>query len=286
MEEFDEHHKIIYMPTQIFTRNHLDVPVTTRTYDLLHAFAHTSNLFSWVNMSFPLSNYTISYQLIKKIGFWDTCADAIGEDFHTTLKTYWKTHGDMRTYPIYTPFNQVNIATGNGYWEDVKARFWQAERHAKGVADFPWCLKMLLNNPFTLKNLYIVFNVFETFAITALVPWVMISMNYQEHILYLYEKPSPLLYDQQSISYIFTFMSIFGTVAYLFFEFNKRRANRIIYKQENESILRMLEYPLLFMVIFFTMGIPSFVIAAFATLFGHQDYVVADKKIKRKEVSA
>lgn len=65
----------------------------------------------------------------------------------------------------------------------------------------------------------------------AIVPWIMISMNYQSHILYMYEKPSPHLYDEESISYIFTFMSIFGTAAYLFFEFNKRRANRIIYKQ-------------------------------------------------------
>ena len=33
------------------------------------------------------------------------------------------------------------------------------------------------------------------------------------------------------------------------------------------------------MVIFFAMGVPSFVIAAFATLLGHQEYVVADKKL-------
>ena len=146
-------------------------------------------------MSFPLSNYTLSYNLIKRIGFWDTCADAIGEDFHTTIKAYWKTQGDMKTCPIYTPFNQVNIATGNGYWEDCKARFWQAERHAKGVADAAWCMKMALNQPFRVKNLYVLFNVFETFLITAFVPWVMISMKYQEYILYKYEKPSPHLYD-------------------------------------------------------------------------------------------
>lgn len=125
-EDFEDHWKTIYMPNQIFTRNHLDVPIITRTYDILHAFAHNSNMLSFFNMSLPLSNYTISYNMIKRIGFWDTCADAIGEDFHTTLKAYWKTQGDMKTCPIYTPFNQVNIATGNGYWEDCKARFWQA----------------------------------------------------------------------------------------------------------------------------------------------------------------
>ena len=160
MESEGDYIKTIYQPNQIFTRNNLEVPVITRAFDIFHAFAHTSNLLSFFNMSFPLSNYSLSYNLIKKIGFWDTCADAIGEDFHTTLKSYWKTQGDMKTCPIYTPFNQVNIETGKGYWEDIKARFWQAERHAKGVADVAWCLKMLLNQPFKLKNLFVFYCVF------------------------------------------------------------------------------------------------------------------------------
>lgn len=87
----------------------------TRVYDTMHCVAHCSNLYSDIGFTFPLSNYTLSYNLIKKIGFWDTCADAIGEDFHTTQKAYWKTGGDIEVIPIYAPFNQVNIATGKGY---------------------------------------------------------------------------------------------------------------------------------------------------------------------------
>jgi hypothetical protein len=75
---------------------------------------------------FPISNYSISYSLIKRIGYWDTCADAIGEDFHTTQKAFWKTSGEAFNVPIYVPFNQVNVQTGAGYIEDIKARFWQA----------------------------------------------------------------------------------------------------------------------------------------------------------------
>ena len=92
---------------------------------MAHSAAHLGYLFSIFDFHFPLSNYSISYNLIKKIGFWDTCSDAIGEDMHTTLKAYWKTSGNIKTIPIYVPFNQVNILTGNGYWEDVKAKFWQ-----------------------------------------------------------------------------------------------------------------------------------------------------------------
>jgi hypothetical protein len=109
----------IYCPNQIYTRNHLDVPIFTRTYDQLHSCMHHSNMVSIFDASFPLSNYSLSFNLAKRIGFWDTCADAIGEDFHTTLKAYWKCHGDVESFPIYAAFNQVNIQTGNGYIADV-----------------------------------------------------------------------------------------------------------------------------------------------------------------------
>lgn len=57
--------------------------------------------------------------------------------------------------PIYVPFNQVNISTGNGYCADTKARFWQAERHAKGVSDVAYCFKQFFNSSFKWKNLLV-----------------------------------------------------------------------------------------------------------------------------------
>lgn len=67
----------------------------------------------------------------------------------------------------------------------------------------------------------------------ATIPWILISMNYQNKILYRFDKPSPELLSESSVSYIFTAMSFFGTVAYFLYEIIKRRANRVIYKQEN-----------------------------------------------------
>lgn len=52
---------------------------------------------------------------MKRIGFWDKCPDAIGEDFHMIQKAFWKTDGQVIAKPIYTAFNQLNIQTGNGY---------------------------------------------------------------------------------------------------------------------------------------------------------------------------
>lgn len=77
-EEYEDRHLRVYQPIQIFTRNNMDVPVVTRVYDIIHSFAHMSNLWSYYDMTYSLSNYTLSYNLAKRIGFWDTCADAIG----------------------------------------------------------------------------------------------------------------------------------------------------------------------------------------------------------------
>jgi hypothetical protein len=70
--------KTIFQPAQLFTRNHMDVPIISRTYDQSHSAIHFSNVSSFSNMAASLSNYTLSFNLIKRIGFWDTCADAIG----------------------------------------------------------------------------------------------------------------------------------------------------------------------------------------------------------------
>ena len=108
-KNYNERHINIYQPPQIFTRNNLDVPMLVRIYDIMHGYYHLGNLTSFLDLSSPLSNYTISYQLVKRIGYWDTCADAIGEDFHTFQKAFWKTNGEAKAKIILAPFNQENI---------------------------------------------------------------------------------------------------------------------------------------------------------------------------------
>ena len=69
--------KVIFSAPQIFTRNSFKVPVVVRIYDMMHSMIHLANLPA-LFFSFPLSNYTLSYTLLEKIGFWDTNADAVG----------------------------------------------------------------------------------------------------------------------------------------------------------------------------------------------------------------
>jgi cellulose synthase/poly-beta-1,6-N-acetylglucosamine synthase-like glycosyltransferase len=103
----------------------MDVPVFVRTYDDMFSSFHAASMAACCGLTFSFSNYSLSYKLLRRIGFWDTNEEAIAEDFHMCLKAHFKTNGELKTVPIYAPFNQLNIQTGNGYCEDIKAKFWQ-----------------------------------------------------------------------------------------------------------------------------------------------------------------
>ena len=104
-----DRHRAIFSGPQIFTRNNLETTISVRIMDLVHSYMHMSHMPS-IFFSFPLSNYSLSYKMMmEKIGGWDTCSLAVGEDFHTVQKAYWKTKGDIVTIPIYVPWNQLSL---------------------------------------------------------------------------------------------------------------------------------------------------------------------------------
>lgn len=178
---------------------------------------HAANLFSFADITFPLSNYTLSFNLTKRMGFWDTVEEAIGEDFHTTQKAIWKTKGEAKAIPIYAPFNQLNLATGSGYCADLEARFWQAERHARGLGDIAYTINMLIKEPFKLRTFWMSLVVFEIFFLPAFVPWVFLSLTYQSQILYKYTKASPELISDQAFGFLFNFLSLGSFITFACF---------------------------------------------------------------------
>lgn len=83
----------MYLPYQFFTRNQLEVPALTRIFDHGMSAMNCVNTFTFSGYSFAVSNYTFSYDLVKRTGFWDKCEEAIAEDYHFMQKIYWKTQG-------------------------------------------------------------------------------------------------------------------------------------------------------------------------------------------------
>jgi len=43
-----------------------------RTYDDMYAAFHATQLITCSEITFSFSNYSMSYNLVKRIGYWDT----------------------------------------------------------------------------------------------------------------------------------------------------------------------------------------------------------------------
>lgn len=68
----EKSHSSIFIPTMIFKKNDLDVPLLTRSFDHFHCLGHYTSTVSLFRLGLAFSNYTLSYKNIKEIGFWDT----------------------------------------------------------------------------------------------------------------------------------------------------------------------------------------------------------------------
>ena len=132
------------------------------------------------------------------------------------------------------------------------------------MADVAYNLKMLLTQKFKPMNFVLFYQIFETFSLPALLPWVLFSLIIQSKLV-ITEDP---IIPSDKMAIFFNIMSIGSGFGYILHEIFKRRSNDIIYKQENESLLRIAEYLILFIVNLFLISVPTFTIAAFMTLFG------------------
>lgn len=60
----------------------------------------------------------------------------------------------MEIVPIFVAVNMVSLQTGEGYFADLKARFWQAERHMRSMLDAAYSFNMLFKNPFNFRTFW------------------------------------------------------------------------------------------------------------------------------------
>ena len=106
----------------------------------------------------------------------------------------------------------------------MKARFWQAERHARGVSDVPYNINMLIKRPFRWKTFVAAFHVIENYMLPAFIPWALTAMTYEYDILFKYTNHSPFLISQKHFTYLYTYNTIFLYVAFFFYWVLKRKA--------------------------------------------------------------
>jgi hypothetical protein len=104
------------------------------------------------------------------------------------LKAHFKTNGQVKFVPIFTPFNQLNIQTGKGYIDDCKAKFWQLERHGRALMEMGYCILMFFRKSFTAKSLLVIYVAFDNFLMPIFIPPTFFAIQIQDQFLHL---PAP-----------------------------------------------------------------------------------------------
>jgi hypothetical protein len=140
----------LYAAPIIFDRNADKVPAIVRVADILWGAAGMSGLYNGSTIAPPTSVYSLSLQLVDRVGGWDCDNEAIGEDLHMYLKCFFALNGNLTVRTVHSPVSQTNV-TANGHGKgiagianDVGARHKQALRHMWGALDTGFALRKVV----------------------------------------------------------------------------------------------------------------------------------------------
>ncbi|KAJ3236453.1 hypothetical protein HDU81_010748 [Chytriomyces hyalinus] len=135
----------MYFAPVVFDRNTHAVNAAIRMIDIAWSSALMTMSMPYYPVRLALSTYSIPMELAIGIGYWDVTPEAMGEDFHTTLKCYLATGGRLKTIPIFSPSSQCHV-DASSVWKSLHDRWVQCCRHAWAILDFSYGLRMLLTN--------------------------------------------------------------------------------------------------------------------------------------------
>jgi len=199
---------------------------------------------------------------------------------HTFSKVFWKTGGKIKSVPVYTPFNQLNLQSNDSYISNIKAKWLQTLRHAYGIHEVSYALNEFSTaKKVTLRGLAFTFNLMDALLIHNCFTVPIVA--YAQVFMYLWENTENA-YLRSQIDY-FHYSSLFtlflNVICLLTYEIYKRYTNARFYNKPNTSWLRFFEF-----VVFPTVGIfgfifPTFLIAAFRGFFTNLEYKVSQKKL-------
>ncbi len=108
----------------------------------------------------------------------------------------------------------MSLSTGEGYCNDIKARFWQAERHTLGVSDVAYCWNMLFKTPFRFRNFILTLLVTEVFAMAAVIPWALLALSIQYKLV---NNDSIHFFPMWLIDVLLNATSVVTLVSYIFY---------------------------------------------------------------------
>lgn len=246
--------------------NFWEVPAFTRVIAFFGSLMRASLLVQGLRL-IPNSTYTLSFKLLREIGFWDT--DVVPEDYRTFFKAFFATRGKVSVEPLYLK-TSMDVAQSNGYLKSLLNKYHQERRWAWGVSDDAVYLKWYLtvkDVPF-FKKTYLVANVLLDHILWP-VNWFIITISAN---LILILNP---LFSRSSIGYSLPQLSgfiltlcLFALLIMLYVDFDLR-----VRKYSKSSRLRQFVFPLEFTL----MPVAGFFLSTLPALIAHLHLIVGKK---------
>lgn len=132
-----------WQPAIVFYNNIWKIPAATRVVNSLSNIWQTG-LISRKDRLINFSNYSASFALIDKVGYWDT--DIIPEDYRIFFKAFFALKGKVEVEPIFL-MSSADAPESTSTWKTFYNDYEQKKRWAWGVSDLPQFIKMYLIDP-------------------------------------------------------------------------------------------------------------------------------------------
>lgn len=135
-------YRTFWQPTIFNSNNIWEIPAPLRIPDGLSGINRTSNLLIPGSVRFPTSCYSLSWQMLHLVDYWDE--EVIPEDWHLYLKCAYSLGDDVNVEPIFLPLGN-DCVLADTYWKTLKAHYAQSVRHAWGASDIPYAWRAALH---------------------------------------------------------------------------------------------------------------------------------------------
>ncbi len=134
----ERRHERLWQAPFRFNNNIWRSPAPIRLLGFLNNMVQVSELANPLAVNMPLSTYSLSFQLLDDVGYWDEMV--IAEDWHILLRCLYATYGRVTLQPVFLPTCGDSV-TGDSIWEAFRIFYKQRLRHAWGASDIGYMLQ-------------------------------------------------------------------------------------------------------------------------------------------------
>jgi hypothetical protein len=169
-------YRTFWQPTIFNSNNIWDIPAPLRIPDGLSGINRLSNLVMPGSVKFPTSCYSVSWQMLDEVDYWDE--EVIPEDWHVYLKCCFTLGDRVHVEAMYLPLGN-DCVLADGYVKTLKAHYAQSVRHAWGASDIPyaWRASLSRTSPLGRKRKFLLTGAVSKVHALWMAQWYIITLG-------------------------------------------------------------------------------------------------------------